>query len=136
MDKPISRVKVQLRIGDIDGLNHVNNANYLTFFEIGRVDYFMNTLKVQDINDLSFVVKNAEIEYKRPIHFNDNPVVETWISKIGNTSSVFSHRIFEQESNILYAQGKIVIVYIDKKGNKIEIPSDLREKLREFVIEI
>lgn len=135
MENSISRVKIQLRIADIDGLNHVNNANYLTFFEVGRVNYFINILKIQNGNDLSFVVKNAEIEYKKPIHFEDNPVVETWISKIGNTSTVFSHRILDLEKNILYAQGKIVIVYVDKKGNKIEIPAELRKKLNEVIID-
>ena len=84
MNGTLSEVLIQLRIGDLDSLNHVNNANYLTFFEIGRVDFLIKLIKIFDPKDVNFVVKHAEIEFKKPIHFTDKPVVQTWISKIGN----------------------------------------------------
>ena len=31
---------IQIRFVDIDRLDHVNNACYLNFFELGRVKYF------------------------------------------------------------------------------------------------
>jgi Predicted thioesterase len=33
-----SRIEIQIRYGDIDALGHVNNAIFLTYFELGRVD--------------------------------------------------------------------------------------------------
>ena len=135
MVERIGKIKVQLRIADIDSLNHVNNANYLTFFEIGRVDYFLNIMKIPDLNQIRIVVKQAEIEFMKPIHFTDKPLVETWISKLGKTSAIFSHRIVDEETHNLYAVGKTVIVYVDDNGRKMEIPFELKEKAEKLLLE-
>lgn len=135
MNGTLSEVLIQLRIGDLDSLNHVNNANYLTFFEIGRVDFLIKLIKIFDPRDVNFVVKHAEIEFKKPIHFTDKPVVQTWISKIGNTSVVFSHKIIDKENSDVYANGKTVVVWIDGKGQKIPIPDNIRNTISNFVNE-
>ena len=41
----IHELPIQIRFNDIDKLSHLNNACYLTFFELGRVNYFNKILK-------------------------------------------------------------------------------------------
>ena len=36
--------EVPVRFSDTDGLGHVNNANYLSFLEVARVDYLRRVL--------------------------------------------------------------------------------------------
>ncbi len=134
MDDKFNQVKIQVRIADIDGLNHVNNAVYLTFFELGRTNFFLKNIGIFDPEDVDFVVKHADIEFKKPIHFLDNPIVKTWISKIGNTSVVFSHEIFDEKNHNIYASGATVAVWVGKDGRKRAIPDSIREKITELLV--
>ena len=38
-------IPIQIRFSDVDRLNHVNNACYLNYFELGRVKYFNEVFK-------------------------------------------------------------------------------------------
>lgn len=40
---------LQLRFSDLDRLGHVNNVIYLTYFELGRINYF-NAVYKEKIN--------------------------------------------------------------------------------------
>ena len=34
------KMDMQIRFNDLDSMGHVNNANYFTYFELARVEYF------------------------------------------------------------------------------------------------
>lgn len=129
----IQKTQIQMRYGDLDGLNHVNNATYLTYFELGRINYFREFLGGFFSRKVNFVVNHADIDFKKPIHFEDNPVMFTWISSIGNSSCVFSHEI-RNESDLIFARGKTVIVWIDENKQKMKIDEDIRMRLEELLI--
>ena len=42
--------KIESRWGDMDGLRHINNAKYLTYFETARLEY-LSTLGIDINND-------------------------------------------------------------------------------------
>ncbi|MDS0257714.1 acyl-CoA thioesterase [Thermoplasmatales archaeon AK] len=65
------RLRLQIRYSDLDTLGHVNNAVYLTYFELGRIDYLRHSLGTLEISEISFVIAHAEVDFRRPIHFDD-----------------------------------------------------------------
>ena len=38
---------IQIRFADLDALNHVNNANYLTYIELARIHYLHDVVKAK-----------------------------------------------------------------------------------------
>jgi acyl-CoA thioester hydrolase len=130
----IQSTRIQMRYGDLDALGHVNNAVFLTYYELGRTNFFMQYLGGFISRDVNFVVNHAEIDFKAPIHFEDDPVVLTWISQIGRTSCVFSHKIISEDYKRIFSEGKTVVVWIDENLKKKEIPMDIREKLEELMV--
>ena len=68
----------RVRFHELDVLDHVNNATYLTWFETFRVAY----LKAYGISDYAqpgtrpgLVIRNIEIGYRAPLHLNDIYIV-------------------------------------------------------------
>ncbi|MGP6220620.1 acyl-CoA thioesterase [Caldiplasma sukawensis] len=126
-------VHIQKRYGDLDALGHVNNAVYLTYCELGRLEFFKKHFNVS--GDYDFVVANVNIDFKKSIHFNDEVYVTTGIKKIGRTSCVTTHEIRGRESDELFSRADIVLVWVDRNGMKKEIPENIREKLGLFLVE-
>ncbi|MFN4071655.1 MAG: acyl-CoA thioesterase, partial [Thermus caldifontis] len=62
---PVS-VPIQVRFRDLDALGHVNNAVYLTYFEVARAAYFQR-LKEDWLEKGHFILARAEVDFLRPI---------------------------------------------------------------------
>ncbi len=123
-----------MRYGDLDALGHVNNAIFLTYFELGRTNFFRDYLGGFISRSVKFVVNHAEIEFRAPIHFEDEIEVLTWISRVGKTSCVFNHKIISSDYQRLFAEGKTVVVWIDGNLRKMEIPQKLRSEIEKMMV--
>ena len=114
---------IQLRYGDIDALGHVNNAAYLTYYELARVNFLKNFYKIK-ADEIGIVIARAEIDFLKPIHFEDKIHVKTDISKVGKTSITFSHKIYSDDGTI-YSNAVIVGVFVDQNGKSRNVPEDI-----------
>ena len=41
-DDLVDKLEIQVRYADIDSYGHVNNAVYLSYFELGRINFLKN----------------------------------------------------------------------------------------------
>ena len=130
------QINIQIRFKDIDKLGHVNNANHLTYFEMGRVTYFDDVFR-DKINweQISMILAKSEINYKRPITLSDKLICYTKISKLGIKSFDTDYLLVANNNNELElcAYGKSVMVcynYITKQT--IEIPQEWISSIKEF----
>ncbi|MHB1492574.1 MAG: acyl-CoA thioesterase [Thermoplasmataceae archaeon] len=129
MASKISEIELQIRFGDLDALGHVNNAAYLSFFELGRIDFFMKFLKGFHSKTVNFVVVHADIDFRIPIYYEDKPRILTEIEKVGTTSVSFKHTILRQGDDAILSSGKTVIVWVDRGGKKQQIPEHIKDLL-------
>lgn len=127
MTDSLLRTEIQVRYGDLDTLGHVNNALYLTYFELGRVLYFKKHLSAFDASNVRFVIARAEIDFKKSITMEDDIYLETSLDSVGNTSFTFLHRLTNNDGSQVYATGKIVAVSIDENRKPSRVPDELRK---------
>ncbi len=127
MADSLLRTEIQVRYGDLDTLGHVNNAVYLTYFELGRVLYFRKYLPAFDARNVRFVIARAEVDFRKSITMEDNIFLETSLDSVGNTSFTFLHRITNRDGSVIYAEGKIVAVSIDENRKPTPVPDELRK---------
>ncbi|MCL5783189.1 MAG: acyl-CoA thioesterase [Candidatus Thermoplasmatota archaeon] len=126
MTSPTLKTDIQVRYGDLDTLGHVNNAVYLTYFELGRVLYFRNFMKHFDVRGIRFVIARAEIDFRKSIEMENHVTLETSIESIGNSSFTFVHRITERDTGEVFCNGKIIAVSLDDNGKPTRVPDHLR----------
>jgi len=124
------RVPIQVRFSDLDTLKHVNNAVYLTYDEVARGHYLGRAGAA--IDGGNFVMARAEVDYVRPILFDDTVEIAIRIEKVGNSS----FRTYSETwaSGELAARIKVVVVWLEE-GKPARIPDRLREAIRALEIE-
>jgi len=131
---------IQVRFADVDKLGHVNNAKYLTYFEIARMQFFKDEFK--NISDLDWKAKGlilakVEVEYISPIMLDDLVEIETYCTKIGNKSFDLAYRVYKisNHERLLAAKGLSVLVaynYIEQKS--IPLEENWKNELKRFLI--
>jgi acyl-CoA thioester hydrolase len=97
------RVEVRVRFGDTDAMAHVNNATYLTYAEVARIDWWMaitgEALEREPGRRDGLILAEAEIAFRSPVVFGETVTVETRASRIGRTSLGLDHRLTAARSS-------------------------------------
>ena len=102
IDLPLYKniIEVSVRNYEVDWQGIVHNANYLHYYEVGRMNYFNSIGASIDINSINshtkiLLVRN-EINYINSAKLFDELIVHTRISKIGNSSFVMQGVIIKK----------------------------------------
>lgn len=125
---------IPLRWKDIDQFGHVNNSNYLTFFEVARF-YYCKSVNNWDWDLNQFIIAQAEVEYLRPLFFPNDIKVYLKVADIGTKSFAFYYAITFIKNDIekIAATGKTVQVMYDVKQHKtVSIPLEILEQWKKF----
>jgi len=125
---PLFSMPLELRWRDLDAFQHVNNSNFLTYLEEARIRWF-GSLEKEWVNDeMMPLLAAVQINYKMPIPYPADVVVELYADKVGNTSCTVGHRIASADGATLYADGHVVMVWINPQtGRPIPLPEAIRE---------
>jgi acyl-CoA thioester hydrolase len=125
----IEPVKIQIRYADLDALGHVNNSNYLTYFEIARVHYFNALLgKDWDWRNKGMILANSSLEFLKPLLVQHEAEVKISTLSVGTKSFELYYEI--SVDDVVFCSGKSVIVAFNSLRNEtIPIPSVMREGL-------
>lgn len=118
---------VQVRFRDTDAMGHVNNAVYLSYLEIARVEYWRTLTKKRDWKSLDIIVARVEIDYRAPATVDTELVVWVRTSELKRSSFVMDYRVEEKGTGRLIAQARTVQACFDYKTGKVQrIPEAVR----------
>ena len=123
------RLPIQVRFRDLDALNHLNNAVYLTYLEIARIEYW-KALRFEPVRP-SMLLARVEIDYVKPVLFDDQVEVAVRVSEFGTKSFVMPFEI--QANGTVAAKGSSVLVWFDHTANvSVVIPDSARTIIQAF----
>jgi acyl-CoA thioester hydrolase len=125
---------IQIRVNDIDPLNHVNNSVYQQYFDLGKIAYFDRVLGEHlNLEAEGLVLASITIEYLKPITLYDSIEVLTRIYEMGTKSLKMGQEIVNRASKEVYTTSKSVLVcFSNAIGQSIPIPLDWRERISSF----
>ena len=124
-------VKLEHRVewGEMDAFGHVNNANYLRWFESARIAYFEMiavSIGAKDASPWVPILARATVDFKKPVTYPDTITVEASVTKLGNTSFTMAYRAVSPTLG-LAAEGEAIVVLLDPAtGQKTPLPEALR----------
>jgi len=121
------RIPIQLRYNDYDERGHVNNAVYLTYFELGRMEAWR---AMGEGHEPSFIVAEARVTYRSPAMLGDPLAVEVVTGEIRNKAWVWRYRVLDLRDDRLIAEGETTQVMYDFASRaSVPIPAALRAAL-------
>lgn len=126
------RMEITVRWKDLDALNHVNNAQYFTYFEDVRIQY-MRHLGYDPLNshtNFGPILANINCDFKSPVAFPDTLSVGCGVTRIGNSSCNLDYDIFSQQQNKIVTFATSIVVMVNyQTGKSVSIPKEVREKM-------
>lgn len=91
------RVAVRVRFADTDAMAHVNNATYLTYVEVARIDWWTaitgEALEREPGRRDGLILAEAETAFRSPVVYGETVTIETRATRIGRTSLALEHRL-------------------------------------------
>ncbi|APX95468.1 acyl-CoA thioesterase [Natronorubrum daqingense] len=122
--------EVPVRFRDLDPHDHVNHAVYASYIEAARIDYIEEVLGVRQ-QEAAFVIANLEIDYKRPVTLDDEPIVELAVTDLGKSSCTMEYEILTEDG--VAATAETTIVNTDAGTGRPEpLPDDIVTRISEF----
>lgn len=101
---PLEKLRVRSRAlpNDLDFNMHVNNGRYLSFADLGRVDWFVCTgcLKVARKHKAMPVIGDATARYIRQLKAFDRFYIETQLLGWDHKWAFLEHRILDSENRL------------------------------------
>ena len=125
------KTSIPVRFSDLDAYGYANNAVYLTYFEIGRTNYWRDVVK-WDWNHNGIILARSEVNYLKPITRNDEIACYVRTTRIGNSSFDVMHVLVKNtdEGEEICTTGKTVCISYDYAVHKsVKIPAEQRARM-------
>lgn len=123
---------LRVRYEETDTMGVVYYAKFLVWMEVGRVSLLREIgfgYEEWIKHDFEFPVVQAHVDYKSSARFEDEILVKTKISAVGNTSIRFENEIYKLPEMRLLATGHTVHVLTNGKGEKRPFSRALKARL-------
>ena len=130
--------EVRVRYAETDQMGIVYYANYLVWFEIGRVELLRSLglaySQLEKDHQCILPVVEATCRYKSPARYDDQILIETRPSLLRGSVLKFGYRILRKGADVeepkLLAEGETVHVVCDDQLNKKPLPPEHEAALR------
>jgi len=130
--------ELRVRYAETDQMGVVYYANYLVWFEIGRVE-FMRSLgfdyKQMEVEDGCILpVIEATCRYKAPARYDDVILIDCWPVLLRGSVLKFAYRVFRastaREGQMVLAEGETIHVVCDASMQKCLMPERYASPIR------
>jgi acyl-CoA thioester hydrolase len=132
--EPVSgETRVRVRYAETDQMGVVYHANYLVWFEVGRVELMrqrgMSYKDAEIEHNCGFAVVEATVRYKAPARYDDELIVETRVKGVRGPVVRFAYRIVRAEDRLLLCEGETVHVVVGRDMRRVPMPKKYAELL-------
>ena len=137
--------EVRVRYAETDQMGIVYYANYLVWFELGRVELLRSLglaySKLEADHGCILPVIEARCRYRSPARYDDEILIETQPALLRGSVIKFAYRIYrkldqkEEERKLLLAEGETVHVVCDDQLQRKPLPEHYAQALRTLMAE-
>lgn len=126
----VSRVRV--RYAETDQMGVVYHANYLVWFEIGRVDYIramgLDYASMEREEGALIAVAEARARYKAPARYDDELEVRTRLAGVRGAIIRFTYAVVRLSDEVELCEGETVHVVVGRDMKRRALPEKYAER--------
>jgi len=137
-------IEVRVRYAETDQMGIVYYANYLVWFELGRVELLRSLglaySQLEEEHECILPVVEAVCRYRSPARYDDEILIETQLAMLRGSVLKFAYRIFRKpiqkgKERELLAEGETVHVVCDDLLRRKPLPAKYAAALRKLMAE-
>ncbi len=132
-DPQIGETRIRVRYAETDQMGVVYYANYLVWFEIGRVELLrqlgFDYKQMESEDDCMIPVVEASCRYKAPARYDDELTILTEVASLRSSVIKFRYRILRTADEYLLSEGETTHVITNRNLQKRALPMKYVEGL-------
>jgi acyl-CoA thioester hydrolase len=129
----VVRARVRVRYAETDQMGVVYHANYLVWFEVGRVEFMRAcglSYKEMEIEEgCAIAVVEATARYRAPARYDDELEIVTELVSARGAVIRFKYRVIRVADGVLLCEGQTVHVVVGRDMKKRRLPERFAERL-------
>lgn len=129
-----SEARVRVRYAETDQAGVVYHANYLVWFEVGRVelcrDHGFNYRDMEKQSDAILPVIDLKVTYRSPALYDDVVLIRTRLKFLRTRSVSFIYEVYREADMTLLAEGETYHVVVNKEGRARSFPPEFAARMR------
>ena len=121
-------IEIRVRYQETDAMGRMHHANYINYFEIGRIELLRATgrdYRRLEQQGLYLVISEVSCRYLGAAQFDDLLRVKTTTTRIGRATVEHAYHVFRDDE--LIAEGASTVACVDNKGKVRRLPDWLQE---------
>jgi len=120
------QLEIRVRYSETDQMGVVYHANYLPYFEVGRVEWLRNqgfSYKQMEIEGVALPIIKININYKKPARYDDVLTIVTRLKRLSGVRLEMECYI-KNETDELLTTANFILAFIDIKTGKPVLPPE------------
>jgi acyl-CoA thioester hydrolase len=126
IDQGYAEARVRVRYAETDQMGVVYHANYLVWFEVGRVEFIrqlgMDYRSMEQEEDALIAVVEVTARYKAPARYDDELLIRTTLAGVRGSIVRFRYAILRAADQLLLCEGETVHVVVGRDMKRREMP--------------
>jgi acyl-CoA thioester hydrolase len=123
--------ELSVRYAETDRMGIVYYANYLVWFEVGRVAWCkakgFHYAEMETRDRCFMVVAESGCRYKAPARFGEDIVIRTFLAKATDRVIRYRYEICRKDSGLLLATGHTAHIITDPEFRPARLPDSYRK---------
>jgi acyl-CoA thioester hydrolase len=129
-----SETRIRVRYAETDQMGVVYHANYLVWFEVGRVEHIRQLgldYKTMEIEEgCGIAVVEAVSRYKAPARYDDELIVRTTLARVRGSIVEFQYIIHRANDGLTLCEGSTTHIVVDRSMRRAPMPFRYAEAFR------
>ncbi len=124
---------MRVRYAETDQMGVVYHANYLVWFEVGRVEFIrqmgLDYKSMEQEEGALIAVVEATARYKAPARYDDELIVRTTLAGVRGPIVRFRYAVLRAADEMLLCEGETVHLVVGRDMKRREMPEKYAEPL-------
>jgi acyl-CoA thioester hydrolase len=132
IEQGYAEARARVRYAETDQMGVVYHANYLVWFEVGRVEFIrqlgMDYKSMEQDENALIAVVEVTARYKAPARYDDELVIRTTLAGVRGSIVRFRYAILRAADELLLCEGETVHVVVGRDMKRREMPISYAER--------
>jgi acyl-CoA thioester hydrolase len=132
-----AETRVRVRYAETDQMGVVYHANYLVWFEVGRVEFIrqmgLDYRSMERDENAMIAVVEATARYKAPARYDDELVVRTTLAGVRGSIVRFRYAVVRASDELLLCEGETVHLVVGRDMKRREMPERYAMQFQELM---
>lgn len=137
IEQGYAEARVRVRYAETDQMGVVYHANYLVWFEVGRVEFIrqlgMDYKSMEQEEGALIAVVEASARYKAPARYDEELLVRTTLSNVRGPIVRFRYTILRAADEVVLCEGETTHIVVGRDMKRREMPVRYAEQFAAVV---